>query len=63
MVRLEVNRYIPTPLFNFTLSFLVLLSNPSSRTIHIQILQTDLHTFLLGTVERIWSKIKGFYLW
>ena len=63
MVRLEVNRYIPAPLFNFTLNFLVLLSNPSSRTIHIQILQTDLHTFLLGIVERIWSKIKGFYLW
>ena len=26
--------------------------------IHIQILQTDLHTFFLRIVERIWFKIK-----
>ena len=28
--------------------------------IHIQILQTDLHTILLRIVERIWFKIKAF---
>ena len=32
----------------------------SSPKIHIQILQTDLHTFLLTIVERIWFKIKVF---
>ena len=32
---------------------------PFSPKIHIQILQTDLHTFLL----RIWFKIKVFTLW
>ena len=65
MVLLEEGRYglkyIPTPLFNFTLNYLVL--NPSSRTMHKQILQTDLHTFLLGIVERIWFKFKAFSLW
>jgi len=35
---------------------------PLSPKIHIQILQTDLHTFLLGIVERIWFKIKAFSL-
>ena len=34
-----------------------------SPKIHIQILQTDLHTFLLRIVERIWFKIKAFFLW
>ena len=36
------------------------LVNPVSPNIHIQILQTDLHTFLLRIVERIWFKIKAF---
>ena len=36
--------------------------NPLSPSIHIQILQTDLHTFLLRIVERIWFKIKAFSL-
>ena len=31
--------------------------------IHIQILQTNLHTFLLRIVETIWFKIKAFSLW
>ena len=39
------------------------LLNPLSPKIQIQILQTDLHTFLLRTVERIWFKIKAFSLW
>ena len=39
------------------------LINPLSPKIHIQILQTDLHTFLLRTVERIWFKMKTFSLW
>ena len=30
--------------------------------IHIQILQTNLHTFLLRIVERIWFNIKAFSL-
>ena len=34
--------------------------NPLSPKIHIQILQTDLHTFLLRIVGRIWFKIKAF---
>ena len=34
--------------------------NPLSPKIHIQILQTDLHTFLLRIVERICFKIKAF---
>ena len=34
--------------------------NPLSSKIHIHILQTDLHTFLLRIVERIWFKIKSF---
>ena len=34
-----------------------------SPKIHIQFFQTDLHTFLLRTVERIWFKIKAFSLW
>ena len=34
-----------------------------SPKIHIQILQTDLHTFPLRIVERIWFKIKVFSLW
>ena len=37
--------------------------NPLSPKIHIQTLQTDLHTFLLRIVERIWFKIKAFSLW
>ena len=37
--------------------------NPLSPEIHIQTLQTDLHTFLLRIVERIWFKIKVFSLW
>ena len=36
--------------------------NPLSPKIEIQILQTDLHTFLLKIVERIWFKIKVFSL-
>ena len=34
-----------------------LLQEVSVFKIHIQILQTDLHTFLLGIAERIWFKI------
>ena len=34
--------------------------NPLSSKIHIQILQTDFHTYLLRIVERIWFKIKVF---
>ena len=34
-----------------------LLQQVSAFKIHIQILQTDLHTFLLRIVERIWFKI------
>ena len=34
-----------------------LLQEVSAFKIHIQILQTDLHTFLLRIVERIWFKI------
>ena len=34
-----------------------LLQEVSALKIHIQILQTDLHTFLLRIVERIWFKI------
>ena len=37
--------------------------NPLSPKIHIQILNTDLHTFLLRIVERIWFKIKASSLW
>ena len=37
--------------------------NPLSPKIHIQSLQTDLHTFLAQIVERIWFKIKAFSLW
>ena len=37
--------------------------NPLSPRINIQILQTDLYTFLLRIVERIWFKIKAFSLW
>ena len=37
--------------------------NPLSPKINIQILQIDLHTFLLRIVERIWFKIKAFSLW
>ena len=36
--------------------------NPLSPRINIQILQTDLYTFLLRIVERIWFKIKAFSL-
>ena len=36
--------------------------NPLSPKIHIQILQTDLHQFLLRIVERIWFKIKAISL-
>ena len=35
--------------------------DPLSPMIHIQILQIDLHTFLLRIVERIWFKIKAFF--
>ena len=35
--------------------------NPLSPKIHIQILQTDLHTFLLGIVEKSWFKIKALF--
>ena len=38
------------------------LFNPLSPKIHIQILQAGLHTFLLRMVERIWFKIKVFFL-
>ena len=34
-----------------------LLQEVSAFKIHIQILQTDLHTFLLRIVDRIWFKI------
>ena len=34
-----------------------LLQEVSAFKIHIQILQTDLHTFLLRIVERIWFNI------
>ena len=34
--------------------------NPLSPSMHIQILQIDLHTFRLRIVERIWFKIKAF---
>ena len=34
-----------------------LLQEVSAFKIHIQILQTDLHTFLLRIAERIWFKI------
>ena len=37
--------------------------NPLSPKIYIQTLQTDLYTFLLRIVERIWFKIKVFSLW
>ena len=36
--------------------------NPLRPKVQIQILQTDLHTFRLRIVERIWFKIKGFSL-
>ena len=36
--------------------------NPLSPKIHIQILQSDLHPFLLRIVERIWFKIEAFSL-
>ena len=39
------------------------LINPLSPEIQIQILQTDLHTFVLRTVERIWFKIKALSVW
>ena len=38
------------------------LFNPLSPKIHIQMLQTDLHTLLLRTVKRLWFKIKAFSL-
>ena len=34
-----------------------------SPKIHIQILQTDLHTVVLRIAETIWFKIKAFSLW
>ena len=37
--------------------------NPLSPKIQMQILQTDLHTFALRIVERIWFKIKSFSVW
>ena len=36
---------------------------PLSPKIQTQILQTDLHTFALRIVERIWFKIKSFSVW
>ena len=36
--------------------------NRLSPNIQVQILQTDLHTFPLRIVERIWFKIKAFSL-
>ena len=35
----------------------------TAKSLHIQILETDLHTFLLKTVERIWFKIKALSVW
>ena len=53
----------------FTLTYKWLLEtdlkvfNPLSPKIYKQILMTDLHTFLLRIVERIWFKIKELSLW
>ena len=44
-------------------NIIVILTLQHHLKIHIQILQTDLYTFLLRTVERIWFKIKAFSLW
>ena len=49
-------------LYDYTLISITFV-NPLSPKIQIQILQTDLHTFLLWIVERIWVKIKVFSLW
>ena len=38
------------------------LFNPLSPKIHMQILQTYLHAFLLRKVERIWFKIIALFL-
>ena len=58
---------IPRPrIQNFTSKDLpdsgIRFRNPLSPKIHIQILQTDLHLFLLRIVERIWFKIKAISL-
>ena len=53
----------------FTLTYKWLLEtdlkvfNPLSPKIYKQILMTDLHTFLLRIVDRIWFKIKELSLW
>ena len=41
----------------------LLFINPLSPKIQISILHTNLHTFLLRIVERIWFKIKVLFLW
>ena len=38
-------------------------TSPLTPKIHIHVLQTDFYTFLLRIVERIWFKIKAFFLW
>ena len=55
---IHVAYYVPstddsTPHFDFS---------PFSPFINIQILHTDLLTFLKDLIERIWLKIKAFYL-
>ena len=47
----------------FCFLFGILLINPLSPSVHIQILQTGLYAFLKELVERIWQKIKTFSLW
>ena len=53
--KIKVNRNPLVALFCLTLNL--------SPKIHIQILQTDLHTVVLRMAERIWFKIKAFSLW
>ena len=55
------NRLVLTQCPRFEFSSVVIL-NPLSPKIQIQILQSDLNTFLLRIVERIWFKIKAFSL-
>ena len=40
-----------------------MVNNPRHVLLYIQILRTDLHTFPLRLVERIWLKIKAFSVW
>ena len=54
--RLRKSPDMVTPLLSLSI-------NPLSPKIQVQILQTDLHTFLLRIVEIIWFKIKVFSLW